>query len=209
MPTIQATFKASLFSLLFVISEIALSETYGASVVGVSDGDTITVLDSSNTQHKVRLAGIDAPEKSQAFGQRARDGLSALVFGKPVVVDSNKRDRYGREIGKVIVGGQDANLSQVRMGLAWHYKAYEKEQSTTDRAAYAQAEIAARSRRAGLWQESKPTPPWDFRHGSRDDASLRNRMHSGGSCACGSGLTCTGPKGGIYCMTVGGAKKYQ
>lgn len=209
MPTFQNIFRASLLSAAIVLSQqTAFAETYTGRVVGVSDGDTITVLDSSNTQHKIRLAGIDAPEKSQAFGQRSKESLSASVFGKSVTIDSNKSDKYGREIGKVIVSGQDANLAQVRLGLAWHYKAYEKEQSTTDRAAYSQAETEARSRNVGLWQDAKPIPPWDFRHGT-GIASTGSRPTAGESCPCGGGANCTGPKGGIYCMTVGGGKKYQ
>jgi endonuclease YncB( thermonuclease family) len=107
MPTFQNIFRASLLSAAIVLSQqTAFAETYTGRVVGVSDGDTITVLDSSNTQHKIRLAGIDAPEKSQAFGQRSKESLSASVFGKSVTIDSNKSDKYGREIGKVIVSGQ-------------------------------------------------------------------------------------------------------
>lgn len=190
------------------LSQIAFAETYSGRVVGVSDGDTLTVLDDSKTQHKIRLAGIDAPEKSQAFGQRSKESLSALVFGKPVTVDATKTDKYGRAIGKVLIGGRDANLLQIRLGLAWHYKAYEKEQSIVDRKTYAEAEVEARNRRVGLWQDSKPIPPWDFRHGT-GEASAVNRALAGQPCPCGTGVTCTGPKGGIYCMTAGGGKKYQ
>lgn len=96
---------------------------------GVPDGDTITVLDADKVQHKIRLAGIDAQEKKQPFGQRSKESLSDLVFSKAVTVDTNKRDRYGREVGKVLVNGLDANLVQVQRGFAWHYKAYEREQS--------------------------------------------------------------------------------
>ena len=201
-------YRTSIFSAAVVLSQIALADTYTGKVVGVSDGDTITVLDSSNTQHRVRLAGIDAPEKSQAFGQRSKENLSGLVFGRSVIIDTQKNDRYGREIGKVILSGQDANLSQVRMGLAWHYKTYEKEQSTTDRAKYARAETEARSRGVGLWREPKPLPPWDFRHGS-GEVSPANRETAGDTCPCETGITCTGPKGGIYCVTTSGGKKYR
>jgi endonuclease YncB( thermonuclease family) len=136
---------------------------YG-KVVGVADGDTITVLDADNTQHKIRLSGIDAPEKKQAFGQRSKQSLSDLVFSKTVAVETTKRDRYGREIGKVIVNGVDANLVQVQRGFAWHYKAYEREQPAIDRKVYANAENEARAARRGLWADVEPVPPWDFRH---------------------------------------------
>ena len=110
--------------------------TIEGKVVGVVDGDTITVLDSTNTQHKIRLSGIDAPEKSQPFGNRSKQSLSDLVFYKAVTVDTEKRDKYKRNVCKVLVDGVDANLEQVRRGMAWHYKAYEREQSAIDRKAY-------------------------------------------------------------------------
>jgi len=138
--------------------------TIEGRVVGVSDGDTITVLDSTNTQHKVRLSGIDAPEKKQPFGQRSKESLSDLVFDKPVTVDTDKQDRYGRKVGKVLVDGQDANLEQVKRGFAWHYKAYEREQPSIDRKVYAGAETEAKAARLGLWADTEPVPPWEFRH---------------------------------------------
>lgn len=138
--------------------------TIEGKVVGVADGDTITVLDSTNTQHKIRLSGIDAPEKGQPFGNRSKQSLSDLVFAKTVAVDTDKRDKYKRNVGKVMVDGFDANLEQIRRGMAWHYKAYEREQSALDRRAYSDAEIEAKAARRGLWVDSEPVPPWDFRH---------------------------------------------
>jgi len=132
-------------------------------VVGIADGDTITVLDDTRTQHKIRLAGIDAPEKKQPFGNRSKESLSDLVFSKTVTVDTDKRDKYGREVGKVLVDGIDANLEQVKRGMAWHYKAYEREQSAIDRKAYAEAENEASASRRGLWEDKSPLPPWEFR----------------------------------------------
>ena len=102
-------------------------------VVGVADGDTITVLDADKVQHKVRLTGIDAPEKKQPFGNRSKQSLSDMVFNKIVTVETDKRDRYGRELGKVLAGGKDVNLEQVHAGMAWHYKAYERTQPANDR----------------------------------------------------------------------------
>jgi endonuclease YncB( thermonuclease family) len=164
--TAHALALTLLWGFLFVPTTAA-AEAYQGRVVGVSDGDTITVLDSSNTQHKVRLSGIDAPEKSQPFGQRSKQSLSDLVFGKAVTVETTKRDRYGREIGKVLTGGLDVNLEQVRRGLAWHYKAYEREQPAEDRTTYSTAEQEARAARIGLWTDPVPLPPWEFRHQPR------------------------------------------
>lgn len=132
-------------------------------VVGVSDGDTVTVLDGDRVQHKVRLAGIDAPESHQAYGARSKQHLSSLVFSQDVQVEWRKLDRYGRIIGKVLVGGVDANLRQVEAGLAWHYLQYQREQSPADQDAYASAERRARDARFGLWADAAPVPPWDFR----------------------------------------------
>jgi endonuclease YncB( thermonuclease family) len=126
----------------------------------------VAILDAKNVQTRIRLAGIDAPEKSQPFGNRSKQHLSGLVFGKTVEVEATKKDRYERTIGKVIIAGRDANLNQLKAGMAWHYKKYESEQSATDRTAYSQAEEAARIARAGLWRDPTPIPPWDFRHGS-------------------------------------------
>lgn len=141
----------------------ASAENIVGKVVGVADGDTVTVLDVGKVQHKVRLTGIDAPEKAQPFGQRSKQNLSNWVFGKQVTVETEKIDRYGRSLGKVLVDGVDANLEQVKAGYAWHYKKYEREQSAEDRAVYARAEAVARAGRAGLWRDAVQLPPWDWR----------------------------------------------
>jgi endonuclease YncB( thermonuclease family) len=111
------------------------------------------VLDATNTQYKIRLMGIDAPEKKQAFGNRSKQSLSDLVFDKQVTVEYSKQDRYGRTIGKITVDGVDANLEQIKAGMAWHYKKYQKEQSVEDRFVYANAEIQAQYKKRGLLAE--------------------------------------------------------
>jgi len=135
------------------------ASTIEGRVVGIADGDTVTVLDADNVQHKIRLGSIDAPEKKQPFGQRSKESLSALVFDKTVTVATTKRDRYGRAVGKIMVNGMDANLAQVSRGFAWHYKAYQREQSANDRTLYAFAEEQARASRQGLWRDAAPIPP--------------------------------------------------
>lgn len=152
-----------LLEALLLTTLAAQAEIITGRVVGVADGDTVTVLDQSNTQHKIRLAGIDAPEKAQAFGQRSKESLSDLLFDKTVTVDTDKRDRYGRKVGKILVDGTDANLVQIERGLAWHYKAYAHEQPVQDRETYAAAEVAARGHRRGLWRDAEPVAPWEFR----------------------------------------------
>jgi endonuclease YncB( thermonuclease family) len=153
---------ATILSVLFAAQVHA--EILNGRVVGVADGDTVTVLDASRQQHKIRLMGIDAPEKKQAFGNKSKQALSDLVFNKQVSVEFSKTDRYGRTIGKILVDGLDANLEQVKKGMAWHYKQYQKEQSSVDRTAYAKAEELAKAKKLGLWFDPSPTPPWDFRH---------------------------------------------
>jgi endonuclease YncB( thermonuclease family) len=133
-------------------------------VVRIADGDTLTILDANNVQHKIRLQGIDAPERAQGFSRVSRENLSGLVFGQEVRVEYNKTDQYGRLVGKVFANGQDECLEQVKAGLAWHYKRYEKEQSPSDRQLYTKAEQDARAEKRGLWQDANPVPPWDFRH---------------------------------------------
>jgi endonuclease YncB( thermonuclease family) len=192
-------------SYLILAAGLASGATITGKVVGVSDGDTITVLDASKTQHKIRLAGIDAPEKAQPFGNRSKEHLSDQVFGKHVEVLSDKTDKYGRTVGKVLINGKDANLEQIRAGFAWHYKEYAKEQSPSDRASYANAEGAARTSKSGLWIDSKPMPPWEWRHGGKNEPTAQNNALG---CPCGGETYCTGPRGGQYCIAPNGKKKY-
>ncbi|MEZ5664694.1 MAG: thermonuclease family protein [Burkholderiaceae bacterium] len=142
----------------------AAAQPITGRVVEVIDGDTVTVLVQGRKQLKVRLAGIDAPERKQAFGQRAKQRLSALVFRKTVTVVGHKQDRYRRLIAKLLVDGHDTNLEMIALGYAWHFKRYERDQSPEDRVAYSQAEARARAERSGLWEEPDPLPPWEFRH---------------------------------------------
>lgn len=155
--------------LLSLFAVCAWAETITGRVVAVSDGDTITVLDGENREIKVRLAGIDAPEKDQEGGQEAKQSLSALVVGRVVDVNTSKRDKYGRAVGKVLLDGQDVNLEQIKHGHAWHYKKYAAEQSHEDRSRYAKAESNARQAAVGVWSRSTATPPWEWRH--RNDGS--------------------------------------
>lgn len=140
------------------------AELLPGRVVGVSDGDTITLLDSNHSQHKIRLTGIDAPEKKQAFGQASKKSLSDIVFNQNIVVLWEKRDRYKRILGKVLLNGQDVCLEQVKRGMAWHYKKYQRDQNPEDKAAYALAENKARDLRLGLWAHEAPIEPAQFRH---------------------------------------------
>jgi endonuclease YncB( thermonuclease family) len=198
--------KSSLCALLFLA--ITAAHAFEGRIVGVADGDTVTVLDGNNRQHKIRIGGIDSPEKSQDFGARAKKNLSDLVFGKTVSIPESRTDKYGRTVSRVLVGGTDAGLEQIKAGMAWHYKQYEREQSPADRASYSAAEQSARSQRLGLWAQPNPQRPSEFRHG---DASLKQvaQTASNSECPCGAANYCTGPRGGQFCLTGAGKKEYS
>ncbi len=162
----------ALAALLLLLAVGAHAETLLGRVVGVADGDTITVLNADRQQHKIRFQGIDAPEKAQPFGERSKQNLSRMVFGKDVRVEWSKRDKYKRIIGKVWVQPEscptchmtlDAGHAQITVGLAWWYRKYAGEQSSQDRGAYEFSEQEARARRVGLWSDLEPVPPWEWR----------------------------------------------
>lgn len=130
-------------------------------VIGVHDGDTLTLLIDEDHVPRVRLAGIDAPELKQPFGSRAKQALSRLCFGRRVLVETSGKDKYGRLLGVVFVeeaGEQiDVNRRLVADGMAWHYARY------SDSRELAEAESQGRRRRLGLWADAEPTPPWEWR----------------------------------------------
>lgn len=165
-----------LFALLAAPASAILLE---GRVINVADGDTLTVLDDQRHSHKVRLAGIDAPERGQAFGRRATEALALLTRNQRVTVDGGKTDRYQRRIGIVRVAPTecsscapsiDVGLALIGVGLAWHYRAYEREQTAANRERYQHAEAGARARHDGLWADAAPTPPWDLRRARRGGA---------------------------------------
>lgn len=130
-------------------------------IVGVADGDTLTALGGGRRQLKCRLYGIDAPEKKQAYGQASKASLAALTFGRSAAIEIVDRDRYGRAVCKVTVGGLDVNREQLARGMAWMYRQYTRERD------YSDAEALAQVRQIGVWRDSDPVPPWDFRRKSR------------------------------------------
>lgn len=136
-------------------------------IVRVADGDTVTLLDERQTLHKIRLAGIDAPEAAMPYGQQATLYLGSLVFGKDVEAVTYKHDRYGRKVATLMLEALDVNLAMLQAGLAWHYKRYRKEQPAVQAQAYARAEELARTENLALWQDSDAIPPWDWRNRRR------------------------------------------
>ena len=152
-----------LFLAVFSLERLCYADVLRGLVVAVADGDTITVLDDLKQQHKIRLMGIDAPEKKQAYGQRSKDSLSELVYMKYVDVTWSKHDRYGRIVGHVKLEGADICLEQIKRGMAWHYKQYQREQVEGDRSLYGASESAARELKVGLWHDETPIEPSSFR----------------------------------------------
>jgi endonuclease YncB( thermonuclease family) len=163
--------------LFFSIPSVVLAVTLEGKVIKVADGDTITIEDYQGGKHRIRLMGIDAPEKDQPYGDVATQSLAKLVSGKTVTIEYEKLDRYKRIIGKVLVDppGEvfcmaldcvkkvDAGLEQIRKGLAWHYKKYQGEQNEDDRGTYSGAEVDAREKLLGLWKDNIPMAPWEWR----------------------------------------------
>lgn len=145
----------------------AYAERLTGSVVGIQDGDTLTLLDASRREQRIRLAGIDAPEARQRYGQAARRALSAEAFGREANANCPKTDKYGRKVCVVTVGGRDVGLALLEAGAAWHFKAFAQEQSPWERVRYARAEEEARRRQAGLWADPEAVPPWEWRRGVR------------------------------------------
>lgn len=150
--------KTLIISILLVLPTLLSAQVLSGKVVKIADGDTFTLLVNNHDQVKVRLDGIDAPEKKQAFGNKAKQYLSSMIWGTPVTVKVLKKDRYGRSIGKVSTSRfKDVNLEMIKAGYAWHYKEYNDDKT------YASAEVSARKNKKGLWQDKNPVKPQDFR----------------------------------------------
>jgi micrococcal nuclease len=141
---------------------MSLSAIVLCLVVSISDGDTISVRCGDDSQVKVRLAEIDAPENSQAFGQRAKQAMSGMLFQKLVTLHPESTDRYGRLVAHVEVDGQDANFLLVAQGLAWCYDRYLRDAETCR-----SLQTKARQAKLGVWSEASPIPPWEFRKAKR------------------------------------------
>lgn len=139
------------------------THTFEGRIVGVHDGDTVTLLDAENRQHKIRPDGIDAPELGQPFGGASKKHLAELVFNQVAVAECGKTDRYGREVCKVVVGSVDVGLEQIRAGMAWYFRRYAKDLPLDRRQQHADIEAQAKAQRRGLWADTEPVPPWDWR----------------------------------------------
>ena len=154
----------SVFTFLLLISARLPAETLSGRIIGISDGDTLKLLDAEYVTHKIRLSGIDAPEKKQDFGEKSKNALSARAYMRLAQADCRKTDRYQRNVCVVFVDGQDVGLEQIKAGMAWWYHQYARDQRRQERIDYESAELLAESQRSGLWNGTNPVPPWEWRH---------------------------------------------
>jgi len=154
---------ALLIFLIAVLHSINVrAESLIGRVVAVADGDSLTLLDGAQRQHKIRLVAIDAPERSQAFGHKAKQTLAEICFGKEAEAIIETKDRYGRYVSEVYCEGINANEAMLSQGMAWVYTQYAKKFPH-----YTDLEISARTNRTGLWADQNPIPPWEFRRNKR------------------------------------------
>lgn len=133
-------------------------------VIRVADGDTITLQDAERREYKLRLAYIDAPEKAMPFGSEAKRHLAQLLEQQTIEAKIDDVDTYGRGVARIFKDGQDVNYLQLSQGYAWHYSQYaKKSQADGDYQRYQQAQDTARNKKTGLWKDTRPTPPWEWR----------------------------------------------
>lgn len=159
-------FKYFILTVLMIVNCMLLNVPYTEAqkiysnipgiVTKVYDGDTLT-LQNNNGIYKIRLSGIDAPERRQAYGNVSRNYLYNIVRNRFVYAEVHDKDRYGRYVAKIILDKTDVNAAMLKSGLAWHYKQYDKNPE------YARLEREARQNRKGLWIEKNPIPPWIYR----------------------------------------------
>jgi len=157
-------FLILIYFLLLPIS----ANAFPGKVVSITDGDTVKILRTdTHIQVKIRLAGIDTPEKKQAFGQKAKKFTASLIANRVVEVKPITKDRYGRTVGYIYCDGEDVNLEIVKAGYAWVYRRYApKPKSKADK--YFKCESQAKNRKLGLWADPHPVPPWEWRKARRN-----------------------------------------
>ena len=167
--------RSFITGLLLLLSLAAQAEELEGEVVSIADGDTFTLL-VDDVQYRVRLSGIDTPERGQPYANAARNALSDLIFRRQVRVEGRKTDRYGRVIGRVWVQPRDCSrcaktldvsLALLTTGMAWWYRYYADEQPEEERGQYEFAEFEAKAKGAGLWRDENPVPPWEWRAAKR------------------------------------------
>lgn len=173
----------SLAFFLFLSTSVHAIEHIG-KVVSVSDGDTVKILVSSNKELKIRLAQIDAPEKSQPFGKKSKQSLSDMILRAQIRVVQEDIDRYGRIVGRIYKDNLDINAEQVRRGMAWVYRRYASDPS------FFELEKEAKLNKRGLWQDAKPTPPWEYRRTKRSQKRKPQENRKSFDANCSSKRYC-------------------
>lgn len=149
---------------LFLLASCSMTTENGAisgKVISVADGDTMTILTSGKKHIKIRLLGIDAPERGQDFGAVARQQLNNLCYGKTVTVENKGEDQYGRVLGVVYIDGMNVNEYMVRNGLAWYYKHFVNDPRLDS------LEQLARKEKVNIWSRKNPMSPYEFRKSRR------------------------------------------
>ena len=178
----------TLFLVMFLLFQHApaFAVELTGKVIAIAEGDTLTVLSADQQQIKIRLAEIDTPESGQPYGSRARQALAALAFGKQVRIVETDRDRYGRTVGRVYVGGRDVNAELVRQGAAWVYRHYAKDPALFS------LEDEARAAKRGLWAlpEAQQIPPWEWRKAERQQPPAAPPTLTGDGFTCGAKRYC-------------------
>ena len=163
-------FFTNAFVIIFILTIYSVRADFTAKVQRVVDGDTVHVVNKAGKKFKVRLTGIDAPEKNQPYGLASTYKLTEMLINKWYLLKSKPNngniysiDRYNRVLAKIIYDGKDINLFQVSSGYAWHFKRYQKQQSPLNRELYSEAELNAQKNKLGLWGEKNPVAPWKWR----------------------------------------------
>jgi micrococcal nuclease len=155
-------------TIFLALTYLIAADTLTGKVVKIADGDTVTIL-VGERQVKIRLFGIDAPERGQDFSRKSKEALADLVFGKEVRVVTHGNDRYGRTVGDIYVGNTYVNEKMVKDGWAWNYARYSKSKH------FAELEQEAREAKKGLWAGKMPIPPWKYRAQERAEKQSQVR----------------------------------
>ena len=188
-------------AMVFAVAIAASANAYeiNGKVVGITDGDTVVILDGTKTQHKVRLSDIDAPESKQPYGTKARQQLSDFVFGKEVTADCREKDKYGRDLCTIRIGDLDVNAEMVNAGAAWVYTKYNTREELPA------LQDAAKEAKRGLWSlpDSQTIEPEQWRRGERTQKQQQSQTQGkpeklkaagnnaeAGAFSCGSKRTC-------------------
>ncbi len=193
MPQLPGVVWAGLLLSVGMGSLRSSAQEFSGKVVGVADGDTITVL-HDRTQVHVRLDGIDCPERGQAFGSRAKEFTSDLVFGQVVTVRPRNKDRYGRTVAEIVLAdGRDVNHEVVRAGFAWWFRKYAPHDTEL-----ARLEAEAKGTKRGLWADAHPVAPWEWRNAKTTASSnetgavtgnRRSHVYHAPNCPNGASLS--------------------